>query len=300
MADEAADVPNDTSNAAGQKQPSERRAREQSTIQFPYNDLDDAIEVANGIMKCGGVPCEPDQLAGAMGQQPSGSFRLKIAAARIFGLIETVQNKYQLTNLGFAIVDPTRQRTAKADAFLHVPLYRRVYEEFRNKTLPPRPAPLEHAFVDFGVAVKQKDKARLCFERSAQQAGYFDQGGRDRLIRPVGAGALPSPDERGDETIRGGGGNGGGGSSNSGDGTGDGAQSIHGGVGAHGVARRQTSSHTHPFIQGLLDHLPQPETTWTIEGRAKWLRTAADIFDLMYKGSGEIAIKVERTDGGQQ
>ncbi len=159
---------------------SEKRTREQSTIQFPYDDLNDAVSVAAGIMKCGGVPSTPDQVAGAMGQEPtSGSFRLKIAAAKIFGLIETVGGRYQLTDLGFAVVDrdPARQRTAKADAFLRVPLYRRVYDEFRNKQLPPRPAALEHAFVGFGVASKQKDKARtmarLCTVTARERFGEW-------------------------------------------------------------------------------------------------------------------------------
>jgi hypothetical protein len=29
---------------------------------------------------------------------------------------------------------------------------------------------------------------------------------------------------------------------------------------------------------------------WTVEGRAKWLQAAANIFDLIYKGSGNIQI----------
>jgi hypothetical protein len=46
----------------------------------------------------------------------------------------------------------------------------------------------------------------------------------------------------------------------------------------------------HPFVRGLLDTLPEPETNWTVEGRAKWLQAAANIFDLMYKGDGKITI----------
>jgi hypothetical protein len=51
----------------------------------------------------------------------------------------------------------------------------------------------------------------------------------------------------------------------------------------------------HPFIQGLLDTLPAPETNWTIEGRAKWLQAAAHCFDLIYMGSGEIQITAKAT-----
>lgn len=256
-----------------------RQTREQSTIQFPYGDLADAISVAKGLMTCGGVPCDPDQLAGAMNQAPSsGSFRAKIATARIFGVIETVQGKYQLTDLGFAIVDSTRERAARADAFLRVPLYRRVYDEFRNRQLPPRPVALERTFVGFGVASKQADRARHAFDRSAQQAGFFDQGGRDRLVRPptgstdqgVGedpADLLPGDSEPPPPPPPGRRRNGG------------------GGGGSY-----------HPFIEGLLETLPEPGTVWSIEGRAAWLEAAASAFKLLYQGDGRIRIAAE-TEG---
>lgn len=267
MADKAADTKTDGD--------ADKQSRDQSTIQFPYGDLDDAISVAKALMSCGGVPCDADQLAGAMNQTPSsGNFRLKIATARTFGVIETIQGKYQLTELGFAITDPQRERVARADAFLKVPLYKRVYDEFRNRQLPPRPLPLEHAFVGFGVAPKQKDRARLAFDRSAQQAGYFDQGGRDRLVRPpiATAGNSSEPQERApaDAIV-----------------SADRPQAFAGGGGGGGG-----NGQYHPFIQGLLQTLPEPGTLWTVEGRAAWLQAAAQNFTLIYKGEGKINVQV--------
>lgn len=252
----------------------EKQAREQSTIQFTYGDIDDAVEVAAALMKCGGVPCDPDQLAAAMGQtQSSGSFRGKIAAARQFGVLTTFSGKYQATELGFAIVDPGRQRAAKADAFLAVPLFRKVYEEFRGKQLPPRPLALERALVGFGVAAKQADRARQALDRSAQQAGFFDQGGRDRLIRPPNAGSL------------------------SGNGTAPEAPAVEDAPDTPpapkgGGGGGSNSGGYHPFVLGLLDTLPASGTLWTIEGRAAWLEAAASAFKLIYKGDGKITIAV--------
>jgi hypothetical protein len=40
----------------------------------------------------------------------------------------------------------------------------------------------------------------------------------------------------------------------------------------------------HPFIEGLLKTLPEPESDWPAAARVKWLQTAANIFDLIYKG----------------
>jgi hypothetical protein len=42
------------------------------------------------------------------------------------------------------------------------------------------------------------------------------------------------------------------------------------------------------LLQGLVDRLPKPDATWSLDERAKWLRTAASVFDLVYKrGDGE-------------
>jgi hypothetical protein len=38
-----------------------------------------------------------------------------------------------------------------------------------------------------------------------------------------------------------------------------------------------------PLIQALVDKLPKPDTVWSLEDRAKWLRAAAIIFNRVYK-----------------
>lgn len=37
------------------------------------------------------------------------------------------------------------------------------------------------------------------------------------------------------------------------------------------------------LIQGLIDRLPHPDSVWLPSERAKWLRTAESVFDLVYK-----------------
>jgi hypothetical protein len=45
---------------------------------------------------------------------------------------------------------------------------------------------------------------------------------------------------------------------------------------------------TDSLIQGLVDRLPKSNGIWSLDDRVKWLRTAASIFDLVYKaGDGE-------------
>ena len=49
----------------------------------------------------------------------------------------------------------------------------------------------------------------------------------------------------------------------------------------------------HPFIEGLLQKLPVPETDWPYEARVKWLQTAAHIFDLLYASDGAAVVNIE-------
>lgn len=43
------------------------------------------------------------------------------------------------------------------------------------------------------------------------------------------------------------------------------------------------NSETDLLIQGLVERLPQANGVWSLDDRAKWLRTAVSIFDLVYK-----------------
>jgi hypothetical protein len=234
--------------------------RDQSTIGFPYVDLEGAIGVARKIHESGGIEISRDQLAAAMNLAPgSGNFVVRVAAARLFGLIEFAQSKYTLTERGHAILDPAQERRAKAEAFLQVPLYKRAYDEFRGKQLPPRPLGIEQAFVKFGVAPKQKDKARVAFDKSASQAGYFS-GGNDRLVEPIISTRAAAPERSAPSEPE----------ADSG--------RIDDGPKPAGY---------HPFVEGLLATLPKPDTVWPVDARKKWLIAAENIFELIYKKSDE-------------
>jgi hypothetical protein len=155
--------------------------------------MSDAIAVAEGLLKGGGVALSRDQLAAAMGLAPrGGGFAGKVATARIFGVIDSKSGNYELTDIGFEIMDPSRQHEAKIKAFLNVPLYKRIYEEFRGKLLPPRPHGLEKAIVNFGVTEKNAKAARLAFEKSARIAGFYPGGNEDRLVMPFGISSAPA------------------------------------------------------------------------------------------------------------
>jgi hypothetical protein len=245
-----------------------KRTIQRSTIQFPYGDLDDAVVVAKAIYDGGGQSCALHQLAPWMGHDSvsSGAFRLKLATARIFGLVDVTREWLTLTPLGRRIVDPHTERQARAEAFLHVPLYRDFFERYKGMLLP-RDVALEREMAALGVASKQTDKARQAFQRSADQAGFFSHG-RDRLVMPsVGtAGAVsstansplppanppPAPPAQRDRP-------------------------GHYGDGGGGEPPKR-----HPFIQGLFETLPDAGADWPPEAQRDWLDTAEQVFKLIY------------------
>ncbi len=45
----------------------------------------------------------------------------------------------------------------------------------------------------------------------------------------------------------------------------------------------EAAASTDLLIQGLVERLPKANAVWSMDERAKWLRTAVSIFDLVYK-----------------
>ena len=75
---------------------SEKAERERSRIEFPYYSLDESIKIAKGVFDLGSS-CQIDQLAGHLGQSATGGgFRVKLMAARTFGLISYTQGNVSL------------------------------------------------------------------------------------------------------------------------------------------------------------------------------------------------------------
>lgn len=245
-------------------------SRQRSTIGFPYNNLGDALQLAQAIHANAGMgSCDDAQLAVWIGNSPKSSgYRSQLSAARMFGLIETTSGTHKLSVLGRSIVDPQQERTARARAFLKVPLYNAMFEKYKGGILPPASA-LERDMIGLGVAEKQTGRARQVFERSADQGGFFEHG-RNRLVLPgavtrEGEQERDKPDtdpDKGDDRKKGGGGNGEG-----------------------------PSKYLDPLIRGLVDRLPPADSEWSLPDRLKWLQTAANIFDIVYKGDGGIDIR---------
>ena len=252
-----------------------KATRERSTIPFPYSDLDEAVSVATAIFNnVGPGSCSDDQLAPWMSLSPKSSgYRSRLAAARLFGLLESpTSSTRQLTPLGNKIVDPAQAGLAKSEAFLEVPLFRAVYEGFRGNALPPDNA-LEAEFHRLGVAKKQTAKARWAFQRSAKTAGYF-HAGAGRLVKPGFATTEPGAREIEDPTRS------------------DNAVSEP-------TTETSQPRKYHLFVEGLLERLPPTGKTWPLKERIAWLNAAAVAFDLLHGPQGSIAIKAKPDESAE-
>lgn len=250
---------------------SEAVPRGRSTIEFPYLDLDNSVEIVKTVHEVEGDRCDWRQLATKLEVAPEGGgFRMRMLTAKTYGLVTYERGQIMLTELGIRMADPAHEKRARFDAFLAVPLFKQLFDRLNGQPLPPVAA-IERMVENLGVAPKQKDKARQVFQRAAKQAGLFDLSS-DRLSMPPGLSqAARTPAPREELTL---------------------AQT-------NGQGRGSGVGDYHPFIQGLLAKLPKPEADWPVDARVKWLTTAANIFDLMYVDTAGMpgqAIKVSLWD----
>jgi hypothetical protein len=249
--------------------------RERSTIQFPYMNLADALEMAKALHDNVGVgECTEDQLAAWMHlSAKSSGFRVRVATAKMFGLVESAgAGSFVLSPLGRAAVDPEQERKAKVDAFFNVPLYKLVYENYKGGTVPPAAA-FERDIRKWGVAAKQTARARQAFERSADEAGFYESG-RNRLVIPAAASFRGSEPPKVKE----------------------------GGNGGNGGGEEPPAKKLDPIIKGLIDRLPNAGSVWPSSERDLWLSILKSSFQLVYKeqavtqGQPEKAASVEEED----
>ena len=119
-----------------------------------------------------------------LGQTASGgTFRTRVGAARIFGLVETGQGRITLTQPGRDALDNSgKERAARITAFLNAELFGVMYDQYKGNALPPPPA-IERQMEQLGVSPKQKERARQTFMKSAQYAGFIDSSS-GRFVKP--------------------------------------------------------------------------------------------------------------------
>jgi hypothetical protein len=244
--------------------------RGRSTIEFPYLDLDNAIEIANNVRLVGGTGCEWKQLAVKLNQAADGGgFRMRVMTAKVYGLLTYDRGNIELTDLGIQIIDPQYERRARVDAFIKVALYKQLFDKLNSVTLPP-PAAVERMIEQLGVAPKQKDKARQVFMRSAKQAGLFELSAERLSLPPSLNGAKDSSLGQEPKQEKTGGGNG-----NGGDGP---------------------EFNLDPLLIALLQKIPPQGEKWPKDKRVRWFKTFAMNVSQVYDGDDDQPIELMISD----
>jgi hypothetical protein len=249
---------NDNAGTASAQSADEKK-RFRSEIEFPYSDLESAVELGKTIHDKAGSSCETEELAAWMGQTASGgTFRTRLGAARMFGLIETGQGRVVLTQLGRDVLDDSGGgRAARVAAFLNVELFRVMYDQYKANVLPPPPA-IERQMEQLGVSPKQKERARQTFMKSAQYAGFIDTS-TGRFVKP----GIVQKDEGQRQQEK----------------PADSERSRKGG----GRGGDENPPDIDPIIEGLLKRLPKSGDTWPEAERKLWLQLLEGSFKLIYK-----------------
>ncbi len=182
-----------------------KRTRVVSGVRFPVYSLLDSLEVARAIHDKGGGIASNEQLAVFLRYRGSnnGSYLARVAAARMFDFVMGEGSRLTITPRAQTILMPVYKEQVEQgllDAFMGVPLYKDVYDEYLGKDLPT-PFGMTNALrTRFGVAPSRVDPALRALMESADQAGLFKtKGSRTQLIIPTISRPPTTRDDRRDE-----------------------------------------------------------------------------------------------------
>jgi len=156
----------------------------------PYFDLDSSIKVADVVYNRGGGACTGDQLAHWLDYKSvrSGTYLTRVSAAnKHFGLVEQEGDRFVVTERAKKILAPVMPEdaiTAKLEAFLAVPLFAKVFEQFRGSQIPHEPG-LKNLFQNtYKLLPDRVPQAIRVLLNSAAQAGILTAD-RTRLVKPA-------------------------------------------------------------------------------------------------------------------
>ncbi|MHB8424870.1 MAG: hypothetical protein ACYDB9_06915 [Gammaproteobacteria bacterium] len=165
------------------------RSKPKSGVSYPYYDLNQSIGVANIVHEKAGGSCSREQLAPLLGYSgvKNGGFLTRLSAAKMFGLIQEEGGQLKLTDRAHQILSPVMpedEKRAKADAFLAVELFQKVYEMFNGRALPSEVG-LKNLFQStFKIVPDRIVPALRVLMVSADTAGFLSAN-RDRIVMPL-------------------------------------------------------------------------------------------------------------------
>jgi len=246
--------------------------RVSSENRYPNYDLMSCVALAQKVKDEGGNRCTVEQLGALLGYRNTrgGGFATRVANAKQFGLIETVQGRYKTTPRAETILypaTPEERQEALVEAFLNVPLYRRIYEIHKGIRLPESLGMQNLLHREFLISAGERAVlAERVMMDSADQAGFFEAtaGKRTHLTIPIislspSVTSVDTEDAPRSEDARSGGGGGG--------------ANLPPGV--------------HPALVGLLTLLPSKPGAWA--GRTGFDEAWKGTLDVLYPSGSSTA-----------
>lgn len=251
----------------------------------PYYTLDQSVEVAKVIHEKAGGSCDRAQLATLLGYNgvKNGAFLTRVTAAKIFGLISQHDDQLKVTEAAHKIlhpVTPGQGERAKVDAFLTVPLFRKVFDEFNGINLPDEIGLKNLLLTQYEIVEERTGPSVRVMLDSAEQAGLFRAAGnRSKMVMPLTAAVAPNPPAHRDASPAAG---------LNGDRSDERADSRRGGGGSGGEGG--DGDDIDPAIRGLLRRLPPVGTPLTPTRRKAFI----DAF------TAYVAVVYPETDADQE
>lgn len=236
---------------------------------YPYFDLQDSIEVAKAVHERGGGTCGRDMVAAALGYSTtkSGAFLSRIYAAKQFGLIQIQGDTISITDRATRILHPVMPNDgvmARAEAFLAVALFRKVYEKYKGTALPPEVGLKNLLKTEYKIVDDRIQPALRVMLSSAEQAGFFMAAGKQRMIAPSGTLQTEAPKQDGPPKVS----------------TEDvppyGPRQPTTGGGGDGPTA------VHPALIAMLRELPRPGTQWPQPKKDRFMTAFRSIVDVIY------------------
>jgi hypothetical protein len=251
-----------------------RRIPVRSSILHPYFSLADSLEVAKVIHEKAGGTCTPEQLVGLLGyaSMNSGTFQMRYSAARQFGFIRVEDRVISVTERSHKIFSPVMPEdgvTAKAEAFLSVELFKKIYDMYLGVQMPPEDGLRNLLLQQFGFSAERAAGAVKVLMTSAEQAGFFSVAGRTKLIYPTVAKATRALEKhvsvKPELEL-------------------DAQQPVEK---VKQPAIPDASSTVHSAIIGLLRDLPAPGTIWPAKQKKRFIKAFQATLDFVYESDDD-------------
>lgn len=160
----------------------ETAAERSNGADFPKHSFAVALKVATALEeKNGGNPLPPTDVAIAIDKSPGSSdFRMLLSSSIKYGLTTGSYNspKVELTNLGREIVEPTGEEEKNGaifEAAFRPPLFKRIFDSYKNKRVPERQFFLNALVRDFAVAKEQASRCVSIFLENMEYLGLVRQ-----------------------------------------------------------------------------------------------------------------------------